>query len=193
MDLISKTIDAGSGITLRPLERRDARRLFELTEAGRERLGRWLPWVEKTWSVHDTQDFVSASRRMMREGTGLNFAIWVEGRIAGVIGFNTINRLHRSVTIGYWLGDGYEGRGIMTACAQALTDHAFIFLLAERVEIRAATGNLKSRAIPERLGFSLEGILRCNERLPSGFVDHCVYSMIRDEWERRMREKHAGN
>jgi ribosomal-protein-serine acetyltransferase len=181
-------IDAGNGITLVPLEKKDSAALFALTEKGRERLGRWLPWVEKTHSRQDMRDFISASRKLMHEGTGLNFTIRQDGSIAGVIGFNTINTAHHNVTIGYWLGDGYEGKGIMSAAVKALTDYAFIQLLAERVEIRAATGNLRSRAVPERLGFTLEGILRCNEKLPSGYVDHCVYSMIRDEWEKRLRD-----
>ncbi|TGV06666.1 N-acetyltransferase, partial [Mesorhizobium sp. M00.F.Ca.ET.186.01.1.1] len=59
----------------------------------------------------------------------------------------------------------------------------------EKITIQAATGNAKSRAIPERLGFQLEGILRRNEFLYDHFVDHAVYSMLKEEWQERARPK----
>jgi ribosomal-protein-serine acetyltransferase len=59
--------------------------------------------------------------------------------------------------------------------------YGFHTLNLNRLEIAVATGNHKSRAIPERLGFRLEGILRSRENLYGTFVDHAMYAMLRSE------------
>ena len=71
----------------------------------------------------------------------------------------------------------------MTKVAKALTDYAFTHLKLNKVEIRAAVENKKSRSIPERLGFVYEGTLRQAEWLYDHYVDHAVYGMLADEWK----------
>ena len=51
----------------------------------------------------------------------------------------------------------------------------------ERVEIRAGTGNKRSRAVPERLGFTYEGTLRRAQIVDGKWLDSAVYSMLREE------------
>lgn len=70
----------------------------------------------------------------------------------------------------------------MTEAVRALTTHAFTVLKLNRVEIRAAVGNVRSRAIPERLGFSQEGVARQAERIGDRYEDSVVYSMLATEW-----------
>jgi ribosomal-protein-serine acetyltransferase len=72
----------------------------------------------------------------------------------------------------------------MTAACRCFVEHAFVELGLRRVEIRCAFENAKSRAIPERLGFALEGVLRCSEVLYEQTVDHAVYRMLSEDWER---------
>lgn len=71
----------------------------------------------------------------------------------------------------------------MTVCAKVLIQYVFEEFDINRVEIRVATRNPKSRAIPERLGFTQEGVLRSDERLRGEFSDSYVYSLLRDEYE----------
>lgn len=108
------------------------------------------------------------------------------GRAArdGVAGFNSINWSNNTAYIGYWLGEGYQGNGIMTRVAKALTDYAFTELKLNKVEIRAAVGNKKSRSIPERLGFVNEGCIRKAEWLYDYYVDHVIYGILADEWNK---------
>lgn len=56
-------------------------------------------------------------------------------------------------------------------------------LFIDWVVIAAATGNQRSRAVPERLGFKFEGMLRECEELYGTFVDHAVYSQLRAEFD----------
>ncbi|MEC0276957.1 GNAT family N-acetyltransferase, partial [Peribacillus frigoritolerans] len=68
--------------------------------------------------------------------------------------------------------------------AKALTDYAFIELKLDKVEIRVAEENKKSRGIPERLGFINEGCIRQAEWLYDHYVDHIVYGMLTKDWNK---------
>jgi ribosomal-protein-serine acetyltransferase len=72
----------------------------------------------------------------------------------------------------------------MTDAVRALTTHAFDVWGLHRVEIRVAVANLRSRAIPHRLGFLEEGVLRQAERHGENFRDIVVYAMLAREWAR---------
>jgi ribosomal-protein-serine acetyltransferase len=89
------------------------------------------------------------------------------------------------VSIGYWLAAPWQGKGIMTTACAALIDHAFKELKLHRVEIRCATGNARSRAIPERLGFVKEGVIRQGEWVNDRFLDLAVYGMLATDWAAR--------
>ena len=54
-----------------------------------------------------------------------------------------------------------------------------------RIQINVAVGNKRSKRIPRKLGFTLEGIARDAELLSSGFTDIEMYSLLRSEWEGR--------
>lgn len=71
----------------------------------------------------------------------------------------------------------------MTQCTKAIIDYAFNKLDLNRVEIRASVENIKSQAIPERLGFTKEGRLRSEERVQGRFTDSYVYSLLKSEWQ----------
>jgi ribosomal-protein-serine acetyltransferase len=112
----------------------------------------------------------------------LNAVILFNGEIVGTAGFNSINWSNKTAQIGYWLGKDYQGNGIMTKVARGLTAYAFTHLKLNKVEIRVAEGNKKSRSIPERLGFINEGRIRQAEWLYDHYVDHIVYGVLMDEW-----------
>lgn len=113
----------------------------------------------------------------------MQLCIRYNGELAGVIGFHRVDWLNHSTSIGYWLAEDFQGKGIMTASCRCLLDYAFGNLGMNRVEIRCATENLRSRAIPERLGFTEEGLIRQAEWLYDHYVDHLVYGLLREEWK----------
>ena len=83
----------------------------------------------------------------------------------------------------------FRDLGIMMKVAKTLTDYAFSELQLNKVEIRAAFENMKSRAIPERLGFVNEGCIRQAEWLYDHFVDHAVYGMLAEEWNENKKSQ----
>lgn len=173
-------VDEGIGLEL--LELRHADELYAVTDKNREHLRRWLPWVDATTSSEVTRGFIKMTLTQVAENNGFNTAIVVEGRIAGVIGYHGINWPNRAASLGYWLAKEFEGRGIMTRCVRAYVGHAFQKLGLNRVEIRCATDNHRSCAIPERLGFTLEGTSREAEWVNDHFVDHSIYGIVAADW-----------
>ncbi|MCT4595985.1 MAG: GNAT family N-acetyltransferase [Anaeromicrobium sp.] len=169
-------------IVLKLLDRRDGNRLYELIDSCRSYLREWLPWVDGTKSVEDTKGFIEMTKKQFASDSGFQAGIWYKGNIVGVIGFHGMNWSSRSTSIGYWIDKRYQGNGIMTKSCRALVEYAFNELNLNRVEIRCAEKNIKSRAIPERLGFIKEGVIRESEWLYDHFVDHVVYGVLARDW-----------
>jgi ribosomal-protein-serine acetyltransferase len=175
----------GENTELRLLEERHAQELTDLTDRNREYLRAWLPWVDTSRTIEDRKNFIRGALKQFAENNGFTAGIWHEGRLAGVIGYHTIDWENRTTAVGYWLGEEFQGRGLVTAACRALVDHAFEELGLNRVSIACATENKKSCAIPERLGFRREGVVRQAEWLYDHFVDHVVYATLASEWQTR--------
>ena len=166
---------------LRLLDEADADELYRLIDANRAYLARWMPWAPDQTPA-TTLAFIRLTRRQAASNDGFQAALIHEGAIIGIAGFHAVNWAHRSTTIGYWLDDGHQGRGLMTGAVRTLVDHAFREWDLHRVEIRAATDNHRSRAIPERLGFREEGVQREAERIGERYNDLAVYGLLAPEW-----------
>jgi len=173
--------DHHPGWRLRLLEESDAEELYALVDANRDHLAHWLPWAAGQ-TLEGTATFIRATRRQLANDDGFQSAIVEDGRIIGMVGFHSVSWQQRSTSIGYWLAESAQGRGIMTHSVRALTDHALTVWRLNRVEIRAAVDNTRSRSIPERLGFRQEGVLTRAERVGERYVDHVVYAILAGEW-----------
>jgi len=165
------------GSYLRLLGSSDAEELHGLIEANRPYLSRWLPWAAGQTFEH-TVDFIGRSRKQLAGNGGFQAALIVDDELVGVVGYHGVDWDSRRTSIGYWLSEERQGRGTMTAAVRLLTEHALSVWELNRVEIRAAVENLRSRAIPERLGFREEATMRRVERVGDRQLDCVVYSMV---------------
>ncbi|HTR80853.1 MAG TPA: GNAT family protein [Bacteroidota bacterium] len=171
-------------LELRPVEEKDADTVFRLVDDNRRHLRQWLPWLDSNTDIEDTYAFIRAAQEQHFNNRGFQAGIWYELDLAGFIGFHPIDWQNRIVLIGYWLGEKFQGKGIMTTACQAMVDFGFREYGMNRIEIRCATGNKKSCAIPQRLGFTMEGVIKDGEWLYDHFVDLIVYRMLAKEWEK---------
>jgi len=174
-------IGLGDGRRLRLLDEDDADELYGVVAANRAHLSPWMPWAP-TQTLERTLEFIRASRRQIAQSQGFQAAILRDEAIVGVIGFHRIDWPNRLTTVGYWLAEGAQGQGTMTAAARALIEHAFGQWGLNRVEIHAGVGNIRSRAVAERLGFTEEGVVREAELVGTHFVDHVLYGLLAREW-----------
>ena len=172
-------------IELRLLMKGHANKLFALTARNRDHLRQWLPWVDRTRTPIDTMKFIGEGLDQLRRNDGFHAGIWYRGDLVGVIGYHYWNWTVGRTEIGYWLTASHQGKGIVTRSCRALVDYAFRNLGLNRIEIRTAVGNARSRAVAERLGFAYEGVLRNAEYSSDGPVDQVAYGILRKDWESR--------
>ena len=173
-------IQVSPDILLKELTAADAQIIFDTIDAQRKYLGEWLPFVAFTTDISFTEAFVNAYVGSPRNNP--TFTIWYKGAFAGLIGFKDSDYDNEKTEIGYWLSEASQHKGIVTLACQKLIEFAFDELQMNRIQIKVAEANTKSRSIPERLGFCLEGIERCGEKHANGYFDLCVYSLLKSEY-----------
>lgn len=169
-------------VVLRQIAEDDAYELTKLIDRNRAYLKRWLPWLDNSTNIHDTARFIGRSLEQSWDENGLTFGIVCDGALAGVLGQHYLDAVNRKTELGYWLDERHQGKGIITRSVARLTGYAFDEQNCHRMIIHCAVGNVKSRAVPERLGFVQEGILREAEWLYDHYVDLALYSMLKANW-----------
>ncbi|MHB9108302.1 MAG: GNAT family N-acetyltransferase [Armatimonadota bacterium] len=179
------TCRVNSEVELRLLDHRHVEELFALTDHNRKHLEPWMLWIHGSTTIEHTRAFIRGALQQFAENCGFHTGIWYCGQLTGVVGMLPINWSNHSVELGYWLGAEFEGKGLVTMTCRALIEHAFRELGLNRVEIRLASENRRSKAVVERLGFTHEGTLRQAELLNGTLVDIERFALLRGDWERR--------
>ena len=160
----------------------DAERLFALIDADRAHLGARLDWVDGTRGPDDVRTFLEGSLANFAAGRGFDALLEADGAPVGMLGVHDVHARPARAAVGYWLASARQGEGLITRAVAGLLPHLFGAMELERVEIRCDPANARSRAVPERLGFTNEGTLRRVERVGDRSIDHVVYGLLRDEW-----------
>jgi len=108
------------------------------------------------------------------------FAFIVEGSAVGGIGLVLKDDVfRRSAEIGYWLGEGYWGRGIATEAVRALTEYAFVTFDLCRLHAGVFEWNPASMRVLEKAGYTLEARHRKNVTKDGETIDRLVYALVR--------------
>ena len=147
-------------IELKQLEQSDSRDIFKTIDSQREYLGKWLPFVEFTKEISDTEKFVDSVVNAPEDKFEYVFAIRKQNKFIGLIGFKDTDKLNKKTEIGYWLSEKYQKQGIVTKSVESLCDFAFNKQGINRIQIKCAAENKPSIKIPQKLGFIFEGIER---------------------------------
>ncbi len=173
-------IQVSENIVLNPLSVDDIFKIFNTLNDEREYMREWLPFVDTTYEVEDTGNYVN----YVLQTADKQFTIYYKDQFVGLIGFKDTDTTNKKVEIGYWLSQYVQGKGIMIQSVSRLIDYAFAEMDMNRIQIKVAVGNHKSRRIPEKLGFQFEGIERDGELLVNNvFTDIAVYSFLKSEYK----------
>ena len=157
----------------------------EITKVVRENLEQlklWMPWAKDDYSIDSAREFIRFNLSEYAKNGSFSASIIVEEKFVGGVGFHNLDLTNKSAHIGYWLAKEAQGKGIITRCCRVLFDYLFDDLGLNRIQINCNVENTKSRAIPGRLNFQLEGIHRQVECLNGEFRDWAIYAMLREDW-----------
>jgi RimJ/RimL family protein N-acetyltransferase len=176
----------GKRIKLRRYDPIDAREIHAAVEESRKELSVVFDWLtHQNWTIEERRASLIRGQSAWLLRTDMSYGIRdiKTDLYLGDIGIFSPDWNVRRFEIGYWLRTSAVGNGYVTESASLLCDLAFTLFKARRVFIQCDAENNRSAAVPRRLGFELEGILR-NERLrPDGTpADVMVFGMTPDRW-----------
>jgi RimJ/RimL family protein N-acetyltransferase len=134
------------------------------------------------YSLSDAKKFISAQRQ--RE-TATAWAIASATEAIGAIGLHPQHDVYRRCAeVGYWLGEPFWGKGIVTAAVRALVHHAFTNTDFIRVYAGVFEWNTASARVLEKAGFALESRMRRSVVKDGKVIDQLMYVLLREEWMR---------
>jgi RimJ/RimL family protein N-acetyltransferase len=131
------------------------------------------------YSPADADQFIASAR----ESDAVHLAIVLEEEACGVISLIPQEGIMRySMELGYWLGESYWNRGIMTAAIKRVVAYAFDELPVNRIFACVFSTNPTSMHLLKKCGFDLEGIGKKAFFKDGGFVDEYRYSRINEQF-----------
>ncbi|MFJ3979624.1 GNAT family N-acetyltransferase [Streptomyces sp. NPDC090021] len=176
------SIDLAEGAQLFPLEARHAEEFFAHIERGREYIGQYVGFPDRSPDVDSARAFLAKYAVKAGEDGARFFGIRLDGTLVGGVLFPNFDADGGNCEIGCWLEPAAAGRGLVTKACRVLIDYAFGERGMHRVEWHAATGNKKSLAVAERLGMTREGVMRENYLHRGVRQDTEVWSILSHEW-----------
>ncbi|MGE3465918.1 MAG: GNAT family N-acetyltransferase [Pyrinomonadaceae bacterium] len=182
-DLSNVSISVDDEVVLRRVRPDEAEKVFETVIRNTERLLDFMHWMTRDYSLTMAEEFVERSKEAAEKGESLSLGIFRGETFIGVIGFVGFDRSVRKTEIGYWIDGDEEGKGIVSRATRSLIDLAFDEFSINRIEIRCATSNPRSAAVPRRFGFTEEARLRQSEIRNGVLQDFNVFGLLRPEWK----------
>ncbi|MEC5424679.1 GNAT family N-acetyltransferase [Virgibacillus sp. C22-A2] len=161
----------------------DGNEVHKAILASKQDLKKWLPFAQRDQTVDETEMNVREAHLnfLKREDLRLHIFNRETKDFIGCTGLHRIDWEVPKFEIGYWIDSRKTGNGYITEAVQGVTEFAFNELNARRVEIQCDTKNLKSIAVAERLGYTLEGVHYNDSVAVDGaeLRDTCIYAKIK--------------
>ncbi|WP_342501817.1 GNAT family protein [Bacillus sp. FSL W7-1085] len=143
----------------------------------------WLPFAQELPTAEETEINLRNAHINFLKRESFRFLIFDKNsnHFIGTTSLQRIDWTTPKCEIGYWVNTKFSGNGFMTEAVEKLADFGLNNIKFRRIEIRCESTNLKSRAIPEKLGFVFEGTLRNDDLSADGskLTDTCFYSIIK--------------
>ncbi len=174
----------GKTIYLRKLQMNDAAEMFAAIEESRNELNEFFVWSPLVRAVKDSEEFIKSRRKITVKGRELLLGIFTSDseRYLGNVGLHPVPASPHSAEVGYWVRTSAVGRGVATAAAALVTVAAFEEFRYHRLVLRAATDNVASNRVAEKLGMKLGGVQRHELQVLRGYLDLNYYTLLDREY-----------
>lgn len=168
---------------LKRMTKADTHQFYTLVSANNERLRSYFPVTARQAETEQGADAAIEEYEKQWEANEQRiYGVWLDGELAGVLYLKHIDARHQKTELGYWMGAGYEGKGICTNVVRQAVDIVFDELGLGKAYCKIDVDNAASRRVAEKAGFKLEGILRREYKIIGGeTVDTAYYGMIRED------------
>jgi [ribosomal protein S5]-alanine N-acetyltransferase len=175
----------GERVYLRPPERGDYEEWASLRARSRNFLSPWEPsWPSDGLSRSSYRARLARYGEDWRTDQGYNFFVYhSDDALVGGIGLSNLRRgVAETASLGYWVGEPYARRRLMTAALPLVLDFAFDRLRLHRIEAACLPTNVPSRALLLRTGFQQEGYARRYLQIDGKWQDHLLFAILREDW-----------
>lgn len=161
----------------------DGKAVYEAIVESIEDLKPWLAFANDEQTDQKTEENLREAIIQYLKRDDLRLLVFLKetGEFVASSGLHRIDWSVPKFEIGYWICSTMSGQGYITEAVEGITRFAMQELGAKRIEIRCDSNNWKSRRVPERLGFILEGVLK-NDMVSiygTGLRDLCIYAKTR--------------
>jgi ribosomal-protein-serine acetyltransferase len=161
----------------------DGKAVFQAIHASIHEFKSWLPFANEELSEDTIETNIRQAHAqfLMRKDLRLLIFLKDSKQFVGSSGLHNPNWSIPKFEIGYWLDTRFCGNGYMTEAVSGITQFAFDSLHARRLEIRCDTLNVRSKAIAERVGYTLEGTFK-NDDISAdgmGLRDTYIFAKVR--------------
>jgi ribosomal-protein-alanine N-acetyltransferase len=171
----------------RPLVLDDAAALADALDANRAFLAPWQPERADHYFTRDGQHEV-VEKSLQQQADGLAVPLVIVDQVGGLAGMVSLQSIIRgafqSCSVGYWLAESAQGRGLATQAAAEAIELAFGPLRLHRVQAGTLTNNLRSQRVLDRLGFVEYGRAAAYMNIAGAWQDHLLYHLITPTPER---------
>ena len=164
---------------MRPNREEFAGQLYAAAHESIETVGRWMPWCHTGHTQVDGVEWFRKCQACWEAGDEYEFTIFDHvGEYVGAAGLNQFNRAHNFANLGYWVRQSRQGHGLAVEAISLMTAFGFQTLGLTRIEIVAASENLRSRRVAEKAGAVFEGLARNRVVIREVPVTAAMYSMV---------------
>ena len=178
-------------LVLQRFGRRDHNTYDDAVRASLPELNEWLPWARLEYEHADSNAFIRESLQSWKEDRAWDYSIRRKedpDRHVGSLSLWTVSKLGKIAEFGYWVRTDENSKGICTEAVERLLEEAFGAMGYHKVVLRIATGNIASDRVAEKLGFTLEGVLREELLIRGNWVDHSLWSLLDREYRAMRRD-----
>ena len=172
-----------SNVRIREYTDADVDALTKAVAESWERVQPYMPWCRPGYTRADAKQWVEIVAAGRQRGTFYDFAVEVDGKFAGGCGLNLINWVDRVANVGFWLRDGYQGKGFATESVRLLMTWAFANTELNRLEIVAAVDNAQGQRVAENVGATREAVLAQRAMVRGEPSDAILYAVLKDRFD----------